>query len=219
VAKTSVLAKRFDELVAQLEAVEKTKRYQNSEFFAGDRVDEETLLNWQVKTRHLLSLACGDPSVHLKAFAECEKPKSYRSNYEMLKQLKAIFLAAKEDFQGGYVATVRQMVQAEVYDSELDQARGLLNGGYFSAAAVIAGVVLETAMRNMCDNAGLPTGNLNKMNSELAKANTYNLLVQKRITALADIRNNAAHGHPDQFQPSDVADMITYVEGFIAQYL
>lgn len=216
---TSILTKRFDELVIQLEAVEKTKRHQNSEFFSGDRVDDESLLNWQIKTRHLLTLACGENSVHLKAFVECEKPQSYRSNYEMLKQLKAIFLAAKEDFQGGYMATVRQMVQAEVYDNELDQARGLLNGGYFSAAAVIAGVVLETAMRNICDNLGLPTGNLNKMNTELAKASKYNLLVQKRITALADIRNNAAHGHPDQFQPSDVADMITYVEGFIAQHL
>ena len=57
------------------------------------------------------------------------------------------------------------------------------------------------------------------MNTELAKANVYNLLVQKRLTAIADIRNNAAHGHPEQFQPSDVADMIAYVEGFIAQYL
>ncbi len=219
VATTSILTKRFDELVAQLDAVEKTKRYQNSEFFSGDRVDEEALLNWQIKSRHLLTLACGENSVHAKAFVECEKPQPYRSNFEMLKRLKAIFLAAREDFQGGYIATVRQMIQAEVYDDELDQARGLLNGGYFSAAAVIAGVVLETALRNMCDNAGLATGNLNKMNADLAKANVYNLLVQKRLTAIADIRNNAAHGHPEQFLPSDVADMIAYVEGFIAQYL
>ena len=218
-ANTTVLIKRFEELTTQLGAVEATKQYENSEYFPGDRIDSEQLLNWQVKTRHLLSVACGENSVHLKAFIDCEKPRSYRTNYEMLKELKAIFLAAKEDFEGGYMTTVRQLVQAEVYDSELDQARGLLTGGYFSAAAVIAGVVLETAMRNMCSNAGIAQGNLNKMNSDLAKANIYNLLVQKRITALADIRNNAAHGHPDQFQPSDVADMITYVEGFIAQYL
>lgn len=218
-ANTSALAKRFDELVSQMETVEKTKKYESSEFFSGDRVDEELLLNWQVKVRHLLSLACGENSVHLRAFMDCEKPQSYRTNYEMLKQLKAIFLAAKEDFQGGYMTSVRQLVQAELYDSELDQARGLLKGGYVSAAAVIAGVVLETAMRNMCDNAGITPGNLNKMNADLAKANIYNLLVQKRVTALADIRNNAAHGHSDQFQPTDVADMVSYIENFISQHL
>ena len=35
--------------------------------------------------------------------------------------------------------------------------------------------------------------------------------MQKRITALADIRNNAAHGHPEQFRDNDVSDMISYV--------
>ena len=62
-------------------------------------------------------------------------------------------------------------------------------------------------------------GNLDKMNAELAKAGTYHLLVQKRITAIADIRNNAAHGHPELFADKDVQDMISYIEGFIAEYL
>jgi len=155
VANTAVLVKRFEELVSQLEAVEKTKRYEKSEFFSGDRVDNELLLNWQVKARHLLSLACGESSVHLKAFVQCEKPQSYRSNYEMLKELKAIFLAAKEDFAGGFMTSVRQPVQAEIFDTELDQARELLLGGYATAAAVIAGVVLETAMRDMCAKEGI----------------------------------------------------------------
>lgn len=215
----TLLEKRFAELVTQMTAVEATKRYQHSEYFAGDRVDEELMLNWQTKARHLLSQACGQESVHFTSFIDHEKPKSFTTNYETLKRLKAIFLAAKEDFEGGYLTTVRQMVQAEVYDSELDQAKGLLNSGYLTAAAVIAGVVLETAMRDMCTRAGIAPGNLNKMNADLAKANIYNLLVQKRITALADIRNNAAHGNAGQFQQADVADMISYIEGFLSQYM
>jgi len=57
------------------------------------------------------------------------------------------------------------------------------------------------------------------MNADLTKAGVYNLLAQKRITAMADIRNNAAHGNPGQFKPDDVKDMIAYVEGFLAQYI
>jgi hypothetical protein len=62
-------------------------------------------------------------------------------------------------------------------------------------------------------------GKLDKMNADLAKADTYHLLVQKRITAIADIRNNAAHGHPEHFTAKDVEDMISYIEGFLAAHL
>ena len=82
--------------------------------------------------------------------------------------------------------------------------------------------MLETTIRQLCTDAGITIGKkdkLDKMNADLAKAGVYNLLVQKRITALADIRNNAAHGHYDQFKDSDVSDMITYVESFIAERL
>ena len=218
-ANTAVLVKRFEDLTIQLGLVEGTKKYQHSELFSGDRVDGQVMLNWQVKARHLLTLACGADSVHLDAFVQAEKPKAYHTNYEMLKELKAIFLAAKEDFEGGFMTSVRQLVQAEVFDTELDQARELLKGGYASAAAVIAGVVLETSMRNLCKDAGIEPASLNKMNADLTKAGVYNLLIQKRITAMADIRNSAAHGHPDQFSPADVTDMISYVENFVSQHL
>jgi hypothetical protein len=54
------------------------------------------------------------------------------------------------------------------------------------------------------------------MNADLAKAGAYNSLVQKRITALAAIRNSAAHGRPQDFTKDDVAAMITDVERFAA---
>ena len=79
--------------------------------------------------------------------------------------------------------------------------------------------MLETTLRQLCTDSGIPVGKLNKMNSELTKAGAYNLLVQKRITTLADIRNNAAHGHPEQFKENDVSDMISYIESFVSEHL
>jgi len=133
--------------------------------------------------------------------------------------LKAIFSAAKEDFHGGYLSSVRALVQAEVFDSELEQANELLSSGYCAAAAVIAGVFLETALRDLCDRNGIPHGKLDKMNADLAKASVYNILNQKRITALADIRNSAAHGKPDTFTNQDVDSMIKDVNRFLSDYL
>ena len=57
------------------------------------------------------------------------------------------------------------------------------------------------------------------MNDDLAKAGAYNSLVQKRITALAAIRNSAAHGKPDEFSEKDVTDMISQVRAFVEDQL
>jgi len=53
------------------------------------------------------------------------------------------------------------------------------------------------------------------MNADLAKAGIYNKLQQKRITALADIRNSAAHGKPEEFSEDDVKRMIEEIEQFL----
>ena len=139
----SALAKRFAELVSQLEVVEATKRYDPSPHFPGDRIDDDLFLNWKVKAHNLISMACGTDSEHYRQFVESEKPQIHSTGFATLKKLKPVFLAAKEDYEGGYLNSFRNLVQAEVFGSELDQARELLSGGYSTAAAVVAGVVLE----------------------------------------------------------------------------
>lgn len=215
---TSLLAKRFAELDEQADTVLATKHYQSGSF-SGDFVDNDKLTNWRVKVRNLLEKSCGVNSPHYAAFEDAEKNAGWSTNYTTLLKQKAVFEAAREDFEGGYMNSVRHIVQAEVFSSELEQARELLNGGYTVASAVVAGVVLETTLRQMCEDNSLAIGKLDKMNADLAKNQIYTLLVQKRITALADIRNNAAHGHPDKFTKDDVRDMINYIEGFVSDQL
>lgn len=53
------------------------------------------------------------------------------------------------------------------------------------------------------------------MNAELVKAGVYNRLTQKRITAIADLRNSAAHGKWDQFTQRDVEDAIRWIREFM----
>jgi Domain of unknown function (DUF4145) len=101
----------------------------------------------------------------------------------------------------------------------LEQAKELLSANYRIAAAVIAGVALETNLRQLCVDRDLGVGKLDKMNSDLARAGCYTLQVQKRVTALADIGNSAAHGHIDKFSEEDVSDMIAYVERFLSDHL
>ena len=70
--------------------------------------------------------------------------------------LKVVFLAAKEDYEGGYLRSILSLVHAELFDDELEQARELLASGYTVAAAIVARVVLETTLRTLCVNNGIP---------------------------------------------------------------
>lgn len=215
-----ILKKRFAEHNDQLQQVEATLKSMHSEYTGHyQKVDPELLLNWCVKARSLISSSCGKESEHYSAFIDGEKPTPFGDNYGVFKRIKAVFLAAREDFEGGYLISVRNLVQAEVAESELEQARELQKAGYISAAAVVAGVVLETTLRTLCDRHDITHGKLDKMNADLAKVGEYNSLMQKRVTALAAIRNSAAHGKTNEFQPADVEAMIVDVERFALEAL
>ncbi len=208
--------RRFDELCKQAEVLEASKKMSNSHYASGYVLEVSDLLNWAVKVRHLLSSVCGPNSQHFTQFVAAETPILYTTNHEIFQKLRAVLLAAKEDYEGGYLNELKLLVQSEVFDSELEQASELLAFGYIPAAAVTAGVVLEAGLREMCVDRALPIGKLDKMNADLAKAGVYNKLVQKQITALADIRNSAAHGHSNQFSKEDVTNMIKEVQRILA---
>ena len=217
--KKSILFRHFDELAHQLDVLASTKKYHQGELVPGDYIDQPLFIKWKIKARNLLSNSCGESSSHFQDFVKLENGKSWRTNHDTMILLKAVFEAAREDFEGGYCKTLRTLIQSEVFDSELEQARELFNAGYLPAAAVIAGVVLETTLRQLCDNHQIAHSKLEKMNADLVKVGQYTLLKQKQVTAWADIRNNAAHGHVDKFNRNDVDDMIAKVEIFVSEYL
>ncbi|QPL52374.1 hypothetical protein [Vibrio navarrensis] len=213
------LAQRFNELQDQLDTIEGTKKTVNGAYGSAETIDTELFTSWKVKAKNLLVTACGENSQHFIAFVEGEKRRTMESDYGIKKRVGAIFGAAKEDFEGGYLISLKQLVQAEVFESELEQAEELLNSGYKLASAVIAGVVLETALRDLCTDNGISHGKLDSMNSQLAKSGLYSKLQQKQITAIADIRNSAAHGKPELFSEQDVRNMIRDVESFLLSYM
>jgi hypothetical protein len=209
--------KRFEELESELIKIESTKQKPpNSRFKNAESVDSELLNEWRIKTKNLIVNACGKDSEHYKEFLESEKPINLDTSYRKFLRLKAVFYAAKEDYFGGYLIPIRNLVQAELFSNELDQAKELLEKKYYIAAAVIAGVVLETRIRQLCTDNNIEIGKLNKMNDDLAKAGIYNTLIQKQIVALAGIRNSAAHGKVDEFNMDNVKNMIKEIETLLS---
>ena len=142
------VTERFTQLEAQATALENTAHIVTSPLTGSQDtfLDDDLLLHWRAKVLNLLVQACGRESEHYRLFRQTEDETFHGTNYNLFKRLRLVFLAAKDDFDGGFLASIRTMVQSEVFDTELEQASELFASGYFAAAAVIAGVVLETTL-------------------------------------------------------------------------
>lgn len=215
-------SQRFGELQIEMDRVESTRHKTQRQSEYGnitevEMVDVEALCEWRIKVKNLLAKSCGLESEHYREFVRAEKYCLMDTTYKVLLRIRPVFKAAKEDYDGGYLTSFKSLVQAEVFDNVLEQSSELLSSGYHEAAAVIAGVALETGLRELCDRKSIAHGMINAMNDNLAKAGVYNKNQQKRIIFLAGIRNSAAHGKHDEFTKEDVKSMIQEVEQFLAQ--
>jgi hypothetical protein len=114
------------------------------------------------------------------------------------------------------------LVRADLLDDFLSQAEALQEQGFHIAAGSLAGAVLEDTLRKLCDKHSIGYGaktKIDALNSDLAKVNAYDKLIQKEITAKADLRNNADHGHFDKVRAQDVADMVRWIRRFVTENL
>jgi hypothetical protein len=212
---------RFQTLIAQTEKIVATRTSRSNEYvvsFRDDYVNFEIATQWATSCLSLLGRVFGKESEHYTKL-DALFPKI--TDYHPFKQAVGIIKSAKEDYENGFIFETRTLIEAEVFDDFLEQAEYLFNSGYIAPSAIITGSVLEDGLRKLCQRKGisLPAKpKLDSMNTELAKAGVYNTLVQKRVTALADLRNKAAHGKWSEFSKDDVKNMLTQVRSFMGEY-
>jgi hypothetical protein len=131
------------------------------------------------------------------------------------KSLLGIAQAARASWANGFVFDTRRLVRADVESDLIGQATALLEANYDRAAAVIAGAVLEAHLRDIAPSWGVAVVDakgkpltLEPLNIELKRAEAYDGIVRSRITHLATLRNDAAHGGPFEGRADDVQRMI-----------
>ena len=211
---------RLTELIERGFEIEKTRKSPPPNCIGFDStVDSQAANQWHASSKSILAKAFGKESEHYQLFEDCCKKGV---TYSPLHRGIGILNAAKEDYEHGYIQDVRNIVAAELFSDLLEQASELLSAGYHGPAAVLAGAVLEDNLRKLCTVHSISLPNkpkLDYMNAQLTKANVFNKLTQKRITAIADVRNSAAHGKWSEFQPEDVEDMIRWITSFTEKHL
>jgi hypothetical protein len=92
---------------------------------------------------------------------------------------------------------IRQLVQADLLDSELDAAKELVKNGFTRAAGAVAGVVLERHLGQVCENHAIkiakksPT--ISDFNQALKGADVIDVPAWRFVQHLADVRNLCDH--------------------------
>jgi len=209
------ITQRINELVELGKKVLATRRSPAPNVMSHDYVDIQLANQWFTSCLSLFSKVFDEQSAHYQRFNQLftDYPK-----WPQVNQAFGVLLAAKEDYEKEALFEVRSLIEAELFDEFLEQAEYLLKAEYYQPAAIIAGCVLEDGLRKLCNREGITLPDkpkLDRMNSELAKSGVYNKLTQKKITSLADLRNSAAHGKWNEFEKTDVEEMIRSIRDFM----
>ncbi len=135
---------------------------------------------------------------------------------KFLNQL-AILESAKARFESS-LFDIRQLVQADLFDSELDAARELTRNGFLRAAGAVAGVVLERHLGQVAENHALTTRKKNPTIgdfSELLKGGgVLDIPSWRQFQRLGDIRNLCDHNKEREPTKDEVEELIDGVEKY-----
>lgn len=134
-----------------------------------------------------------------------------RSAIPHLEQQIAILASIKGRFESS-LYDIRQLVQADVLDSELEAARELLKHKFTRAAGAIAGVVLEKHLHEVCAAHNIKIGKKNPtiadFNEALKAAAVIDTPQWRFHQHLADIRNLCDHNKKVEPTVDQVTDLI-----------
>lgn len=128
-------------------------------------------------------------------------------------QQQLLILISARDRLKSSLYDIRQVVQADLFDSELDAARELTKNGYLRASGALTGVVIETHLQQVCNDHNLKVTKKNPGINDLAhilkEAYVIDTPTLRRIQILADIRNVCDHKKTKEPTKDDIDDLIT----------
>ncbi len=135
-----------------------------------------------------------------------------------------ILLAIKKEVDNGWILSVKELLSSQIFADFLEMAEHLLEQGYKDASAVMIGSVLEGHLKFLSEKHNIDLTVIRNgesipkkadtLNADLRKADIYNALRQKSVTAWLDLRNKAAHGQYTEYSLDQVKLMYSGVLDF-----
>lgn len=132
----------------------------------------------------------------------------FQMQHQILKSAKLRFESSLFD--------IRQILQADLFDSGIESAKELLKNGFLRAAGAVAGVVAEKHLDQICENHNVairkqnPT--ISTYNDALKNEGIIEVPEWRGILRLGDLRNLCDHNRDREPTKDDVAELIDGVE-------
>jgi hypothetical protein len=132
----------------------------------------------------------------------------YRVQLDILKSIEVRFESS--------LFEIRQLVQADLFDSEVEVSRELLRAGFLRGAGAVAGVVLEKHLSQVCVNHDI---SINKKHPTIAdlidpikNADVIDVPAWRQIQRLGDLRNLASHNKQREPRAAEMEELIDGVD-------
>ena len=212
----SVLVKQLDVLLESYKAMQ--LRSEQNDLSDLPKPERQSLVTRSIAAVHRISGPSSTYSEEVDRILKQNPPLHLHTS-----PIMGIILALREDTASGYIQNLTEIVHADIFSDFLDMARHLLDNGYKDPAAVLAGSTLESHLKNLAIKNSIPTENAGKtkkasqLNVDLTKANVYNKLDEKNVTAWLDLRNKAAHGSYTEYNLDQVKLLVSSIQDFISR--
>lgn len=123
-----------------------------------------------------------------------------------------IIKAAKATLESSLI-DLTSILQADLFDSEIDSARALAKSGYLRAAGAICGVVIEKHLKQVCDTHGIvirkKTPTISDLNQALKDKDSISVPQWRFVQHLADIRNLCDHARGREPEKNEIEDLLS----------
>ena len=130
--------------------------------------------------------------------------KKFDQQYQILKSLEARFNSSLYD--------IKQLLQADLFDSEIDAAKELNKKGFYRAAGAICGVVIEKHLSEVCFKRGIKITKknpaINDYNQQLKDNDVIDIPTWRYIQRLGDLRNLCNHKKTEEPTKENIDDLI-----------
>ncbi len=110
------------------------------------------------------------------------------------------------------LANIRGVLQAELFDTEIDASRELLRAGHLRASGAVAGVVLERHLSNVARSHSVTVrkkdSTISEWNQALKSAGLIDIPVWRYVQHLGDLRNVCCHDKKREPTAGEVQGLI-----------
>jgi hypothetical protein len=207
--------KKFDELGDKAKKVSASQQVTDVAAVVDSRLFQE----WATGVLSLFQKVFGEKSVHYRNFQAVHDKIINLAYQESFDTCRAIFQAAREEYEKGELCDIRMYLEQGVLDYLAGSTLDYLRRNDKETACILAGVLLENALKLLCARKGIPAGSLEQMTDALYQAGSYQVGTQQRIKDWNCMKEDFVNGYGEKYRAIDVEEMLRGVNRFISREL